>query len=338
MDVTSYYSRYFRPGMIDLSRSGFDAVQLDPDFANVPWDAVRPPGGIAELRAAVASRCYSGLGPDDILLCSGASEALVATVLALGLAGKPVVALPGAYPSFTRALEAVGAVRYSAFDCDVSLVCALATNPDPAGRRLDVDGFIDCALSAGAVPIVDEVHRHAVIDGLPPPAAAADLHPAAVSIDDLSKPLGLGGLRVGWVATRNRKVRRRIERAIQLITGGPSVLADIAALSALERYDEHLQVQRLRVEQNAPAIFRALRDAGWSFSKPELGLTVAALPPAPLDQRALQRVQKAGFFLLPCSALDADGGSSALRISLLADPDCLRQALKLLIAKQIEQT
>jgi aspartate/methionine/tyrosine aminotransferase len=100
--------------------------------------------------------------------------------------------------------------------------------------------FIDRSLAVGGIPIVDEVHRHIGLDGESVPRAAADLHPAAVSIGDLSKPLGLAGLRVGWIATRNRRVRQRIERTLQLIVGGPSALADIAALAAFEAFDQHL--------------------------------------------------------------------------------------------------
>jgi aspartate/methionine/tyrosine aminotransferase len=66
-------------------------------------------GGVQALRAAVAARCYTSLGPEDVLLCSRASEALLACALALRCRERPVVALPGTYPSFTGMLRALGA-------------------------------------------------------------------------------------------------------------------------------------------------------------------------------------------------------------------------------------
>jgi aspartate/methionine/tyrosine aminotransferase len=331
VDLTRYYSSYCRQGMVDLSRSSADPPSLALTFEQVPWATVRPPGGVPALRAAVAARCYTSLGLEDVLLCSGASEALVATALALGSGGRPVVACSGTYPSFTGTLRALGARRYRCFESCPAPYCALATNPSsPSGRRIDVAAFINRSLSAGSIPIVDEVHRHIATDGGAAPQAAADLHPAAVSIDDLSKSLGLGGVRVGWVATRNRQLRRRIEQALQLITGGPSVLADVAALAALETFDQHVGEQRLRAQSNAPLVYDELCHAGWSFTPPQLGLTFAARSPEPLDRFALSRARKAGFFLLPCSVLDVTERGSALRISVLADPACLREALKLL--------
>jgi aspartate/methionine/tyrosine aminotransferase len=330
VDVIEFYSRYLRPGMVDLSQSSARPMPITPEFRAVPWDAVRPPGGIPQLRAAVASVCYRSLAPEDILLCSGASEALVATALSLDLEGKPVVALPGSYPSFTATLQTIGARRFRSFEGCSNPACALATNPTaPAGRRFDSGAFIERALSTGAIPIVDEVHRHTVIAGSLP-AAAAEIHPHAISIGDLSKPAGLGGLRFGWIATRNRRVRSRIERALQLITGGPSVLADRAALAALAGFDAHLGIERRRALCNAPDIYGILHRFDWSFDPPELGFTFAARPPRPLSGDDLARARYAGFFLVPCSALDENEDSCALRISLLADPACLHRALEIL--------
>lgn len=334
MDVTAYYATHFRDGMVDLSRSSADPLPLTSNFEEVPWSSVRPPGGIADLRAAVARCCYRTLVPDDILLCSGASEALVACALTLASPGRSAVALPGSYPSFTRTLRVLRARRFRSFERCREPTCALATNPiAPSGARLDVGAFVDRAIAAGSVPIVDEVHRHIVLDRGDAPDAAADLHQDAISIGDMSKPLGLGGLRVGWVATRNRTLRARVERTLQLITGGPSVLADIAGLSALEAFERHVQKQRQGALCNAPKVYRELQRAEWSFTPPALGLTFVARPPRPLGNAALERAREAGLFLIPCSALDVPGPDSGLRISVLADPRCLRHGIQLLTTR-----
>jgi aspartate/methionine/tyrosine aminotransferase len=151
----------------------------------------------------VAKTCYRTLNASDILLSSGAFEALVACALAFSRGDRPVFALEGAYPSDTTAARLAGAKLSRSSDYS-DVTCALATNPDvPDGLRFDVSGFIRKALSLGAAAVIDEVYRHIVLDRGAIPDAAADVYPDAVSIGDLSKPVGLGGLRVGWVATRN---------------------------------------------------------------------------------------------------------------------------------------
>src|SRR5579884_3682332 len=62
-DLTTYYSAYCRSGMVDLSRSNGEPAPLAPAFESVPWAAVRPPGGVVPLRAAIAAHCYRRLGP-----------------------------------------------------------------------------------------------------------------------------------------------------------------------------------------------------------------------------------------------------------------------------------
>jgi aspartate/methionine/tyrosine aminotransferase len=328
LDLTSYYCRYYQDGAIDLSRSSANPLELSPNFERVPWAQVRPPGGVFALRAAIATHCYTSLGPQDILLCSGASEALVAIALALGSGGRSAVAFPGTYPSFTGAMRALGVRLHRSFAGCTGPACAIATNPGvPRGQRVDVAGFIKQAVSAGCTPIVDEVYRHIVMDGAPKPKAAADIDPAAVSIGDLSKPLGLGGLRVGWLATRNHRIRDQIERTLQLITGGPSVLADIAGLAALQDFEEHTADQQQHALGNAPSVYEELGRAGWSFDPPELGLVFAARPPEAIDERVLARARRAGYFLLPCSVLDAAECRSAVRFSVMAPADRVRVAL-----------
>ncbi len=185
---------------------------------------------------------------------------------------------------------------------------------------------IDRAVAAGVTPIVDEVYRHITLDG-DPVAAAADLHPLAVSIGDLSKPLGLGGLRIGWIATRSAEVREAAMRWLRVFTGGPSVLSDAAARVALGIFEAQVAVHSARARRNAPAIYAELHSAGWRFEAAELGLTVCAYPPYPVSEAALSRLRGSGFFLFPADSLGRPGG---FRIGLLTPPRQLRAALRLL--------
>jgi hypothetical protein len=82
------------------------------------------------------------------------------------------------------------------------------------------------------------------------------------------------------------------------------------------------------------AFTKELGRAGWRFDPPELGLVFAARPPQAIQERALARARGAGYFLLPCSVLDAAECRSAVRFSVMAPADGVRRALQQLVKRE----
>jgi aspartate/methionine/tyrosine aminotransferase len=254
----------------------------------------------------------------------------VALALTFG-PGAEAVVVRGAYPSFSETLSAVGATKRKTLEEGSSPVCALANNPEvPSGRRFDVPSFIERCCELDAVPVVDEVYRHIVLDGGSEPLAAADLDVRAVSVSGFSKSLGYGGLRVGWIATRNEEVKHRVERWLQLITGGPSAPSNAAAVAAFDAFKHLVAEQQRRVLDRAHRVYEVLDHYGWTFVPPALGVAVVASPPMPVSQKGLQRALGAGYFVLPASVITGDSEDGAFRFSLLADSGALGRALRLL--------
>ena len=105
-DIVAYYARCFREGMIDLSASSPPpmSIRLGESFS-VAHSSPRMPWA---LRQAIARR-YQALGPNDILVCAGASEALAAIAHALVQRGDEVALGSDAYPSFVAAARRCGA-------------------------------------------------------------------------------------------------------------------------------------------------------------------------------------------------------------------------------------
>lgn len=321
-NVIEAYAHDFTPELTDLSCPSptFDGAIRVGDAEVAP--GFPTPGGSAELRGRIA-RLYERIEARDVLVTSGASEALVALAAALAERGRPIAVTAGAYPSFTEVARLAG-VALVGEDAVAGASALLTSNPSvPDGRRIDLEGAIARAVAVGAVPVVDEVYRHIVLDGRPV-RAAADLDPNAVSIGDLSKALGLGGLRIGWIATRNAAVREGAARWLRLLTGGPSVLSDAAACAALDRFEEQVAGHTRRAIENAGAVYEVLREAGWQFEPAELGLTVCACPPRPLPEGAVEELRRSGVFLLPTDSFGLAGG---FRVGLLTAPATLRAAL-----------
>lgn len=327
-DVVEAYALHFRAGMLDLSAPSPTPLPLDlRSEALLGVDlGFSVPGGSLRLREAVAAR-YGTLTADDVLITSGGSEALAALAAAVGGPGRRVALAPGAYASFVEVAHRTGA-SLGPWGVEAGRVDAIvATNPSvPDGRRLDVPALLDAARDAGAVAIVDEVYRWVAIRGEVPPAAA-DLDPSAVSVGDLTKPLGLGGLRIGWIATRNAPLRTAAARWLALLTGGPSALSEAAALEAMASFDERVEQHAAEARANAPAVYAALHEAGWSFERPELGLTLCATPPQPLAGADFARLAAHGMFIVRGEAFGRPG---TVRVGLLTPPERLRAGLAVL--------
>ena len=336
-NVVEAYARRYRPGMIDLSAPSptpspvhlTSAVLASVDLA------FSTPGGSLALREAVARR-YETLTAADVLITSGGSEALAALAASVSGPGRRIALSDGTYTSFVEVARVAGAhliqdvVGQEGPWPRASRVHAmLATNPSvPDGRRIDVPRLLDRARRAGAIAIVDEVYRSIALEG-EAPVAAADLDGTAVSVGDLTKPLGLGGLRIGWIATRNTEVGAAAARWLGLLTGGPSALSEVAALHALGSFDTRVETHASDARANAPGVYAVLREAGWTFEEPQLGLTLWATPPWPLGQREIDALDAHGMFLVRGETLGRSGG---VRIGLLTRVDHLRTALEVIAA------
>ena len=329
--VVDYYFEHFHAGMVDLSSSSpsrHSGGTSRPSIEDYP-----APGGMPGLRDAIAA-LYPGLRGEDVVVTSGASEALAASALAFISRGTRVSLPVGAYPSFRQLAEQLGG---ELSDDDWSRMPAqvvLVNNPTvPDGRLIDLSERLRASRALGSRVIADEVYLD-----LRPGAAvlpAACQHECAVSIGDLSKPLGLGGLRIGWAASRDREAIRAISRAVQILSGGPSVLAMDMATVALGEYEARLTMRADAAAQNAPAVYAALDSAGWTYRRPDAGWTFLAVPPYPLDDHDMQRLRDAGIFLVPATVFGAGEG---YRLSVFADARCLRTALRLVSRPKSERT
>jgi len=184
------------------------------------------PLGYSEARGTEALRTqlaatYSRGDADHILVTTGAIEANFLLYNVLLDAGDHVIAPYPAYQQLYSVPRAIG--------CDVSLwkvgpetgyrydVAALErlvtrktrlivinTPHNPTGAMLSPDDarrVYELAASIGATVLSDEAYRWLAVPGGEPFAPPMfDLGPQGVSVGTLSKPFGLPGLRIGWIA------------------------------------------------------------------------------------------------------------------------------------------
>ena len=152
------------------------------------------------------------------------------------------------------------------------------TNPNnPTGirhTRQEVQAVCDIASEVGAYVLADEVLRGTEMDGTPT-SSPVDLYERGIATRSLSK-LGLSGLRVGWIATRDEEIARGCWSYKDYTTLGNSYLDQHVALKVLTRLPEILDRDRRLLKENLAILWR-WHDENRSFVdsvKPQAGATV----------------------------------------------------------------
>jgi aspartate/methionine/tyrosine aminotransferase len=126
-------------------------------------------------------------------------------------------------------------------------------NPNnPTGALMSRDmleEIVQIAREAGAYILCDEVYRHlSQTDEWS--ESIADLYEKGISVSSMSKVFSLAGLRLGWIATRDKDALRALvsHRDYDLISGG--MIDEAIAALALKHSDKMLARSRAIVREN----------------------------------------------------------------------------------------
>jgi aspartate/methionine/tyrosine aminotransferase len=283
--------------------------------------------GLSALRAEIAG-LYDHVDADDVITFGGAEEGVFLGMHALLDAGDHAVVVWPAYQSLHEVARSIGAsvtlVPLDPVDwsLDVSAVAA-AMRPNtkiivvnsphsPTGAQLGGEQWVRLLAIAdlhGARLFSDEVYRF-LEHGAPPLPAAADCGVRTVSLGVMSKAFGLAGLRVGWIATRDRQLRARLAALKDYTTICNSAPSEVLALIALRA--------RPRVLQRALGIIRpnlAVLDAFFArhgdrlqWVRPCAGsVCFPKLLDGDADRFAAELVEEEGVLLLPGSQFGYSG-------------------------------
>jgi aspartate/methionine/tyrosine aminotransferase len=217
-----------------------------------------PMRGRIELRKAIAAhakRFYGfDLNPDtDVVVTSGATEALTASIMAMVGEGEVVLIEPS-YDSYRPIVEAMGAaariVKLAAPDWRLTeealrtvftpkTRAILVNSPlNPIGRvfdRAELEALANVLRDYSAVAICDEVYEHLVFDGKPhiPLASLPGMRERCLRIGSAGKMFSLTGWKVGWVTGQSELIRV-VANAHQFITFTTSPALQLGIAHALE--------------------------------------------------------------------------------------------------------
>lgn len=352
-----------QPGIIELSAAcpppppmvaevlqGMPGSELVRDVTGAGY----LPAGLPALRELVAAHVSRGglpTRPDEVLITTGAQQAVGLAAMLLGGAGQAVLVEEATYPGaldITRglgmrpvgvALDRAGVVPDALEDLlervRPAFVYLVPAHQNPTGTVLSPARSRRVAeLSARyRVPVVEDLALRDLPMGdgpLPAPIAAHGPDGASIAIGSASKVLW-GGLRVGWI----RAARPVIERLMRLKIGadmGSPVPSQGMACALLPRMDEAIAQRRAFLLDRYRAIGAAMEEhlPDWTWDAPSGGCTLWARMPAGGDARALGQVaQRCGVNVVPGPVLSAEGGhGDRLRLPFVHEPEVIAEAVR----------
>jgi aspartate/methionine/tyrosine aminotransferase len=305
--------------------------------------------GMPALRHAIGEA--EGVVADDVLVVTGAQEALLAIFCAIAEPGANVVVPHPGYPPFSELPRALGLEvrRYylrveNRFRIEPSEILQLAdqrtklvliNSPhNPTGVVLtmaDRTQVHDHCADRKIQCVCDQVF-HPIYHGEPEPTMAT--LPGATVVGDLSKALSLSGLRIGWIVEHDAERRAAYERLRSYFTVTNSPLCERLAVIALQHRERILE----RARQNAMANLEYLERQFTSvlsglveWVRPLGGFTAFPRMRDGHDTRPLcEYLASRGVLIVPG---DCFGMPSHFRIGLGDERDRFRRALERLCAE-----
>ena len=317
-----------------------------------------PGTGVPELRRAVADhqRHWYGmqLDPDsEVVVTTGATEAVAAALLALVDPGDEVIVLEPYYDSYPAGIALAGGVRRAVplrqadFRLDAGALQAavtprttailLNTPHNPTGTVLDpaeLAAVARIAVEHDLLVISDEVYEHLVFDGRShvPIATLPGMAERTLTVSSAGKTFSFTGWKVGW-AVGPAPLVQAVTKAKQFLTytsGAPLQPAIAIALGLPEGYyaDAASSLQARRDQLCA-----GLTNLGLEVRVPEgtyfATTDVRALGADDGMQFCLDLPARAGVVAIPHSVFadDPETGRSLVRWAFCKRPEVLDEAL-----------
>ncbi|WP_425562535.1 pyridoxal phosphate-dependent aminotransferase [Microlunatus ginsengisoli] len=253
-----------------------------------------PPGrGIAPLRQAIAdhSARHYGLGYDpdaEVLVTTGATEALASAILAFVDPGDEVIALEPFYDSYAASIDLAGGTRVGVglfgpdFRLDLDEFAAaftprtklvLINSPhNPTGTVLDRAELAEIARLAvehDVLVVCDEVYEHLVFDDARhvPLATFPGMRERTVRISSSGKTYSATGWKIGWALGTPELISEvtAVKQFLTYVSGAPF---QPAIARALNEGDDWVAALRADLQRKRDRLAAGLRGIGLEPAMP----------------------------------------------------------------------
>ena len=340
-----------------VKRAAVEAIEGDVNQYAITW-------GDPRLRAAIAgkARRHHGLELDperEVTVTCGATEAMMAAMLAFIEPGDEVVVFEPFYENYVPDAAMSGAVpRFVtlrgpdfAFDPDELRAAfgprtkaVIVNSPNnPSGKVFDRDELRRIAALCqefDCLCFTDEIYEHILFDGRAhvPMATLPGMAERTVAIGGLSKTFSVTGWRIGYVIAPP-PLSEAVRKVHDFLTVGAPAPLQRAAAVAIEQGDGYYPELRAMYEGKRDRLLVALREAGFACHTPAGAYYVMAafegLGFAGDDTAfALHLIERAGVAPVPGSSFyrDAEAGARFVRFTFSKSDATLAEAARRLAA------
>ena len=197
------------------------------------------------------------------------------------------------------------------------------TPHNPTGYLMtqqDFEGLHRIVADHGALLLSDEVYReseYSITDRLP---AACDMGAHAVSLGVMSKTYGLAGLRIGWLATHDRRLLARVSQLKDYTSICNSAPSEFLAELAL-RHRETLVKRNLDIIRSNLKILDDIfsrHPERFEWQRPKAGaIAFPKLLGADVGDFCTDLVEQSGVMLVPGAVFGDDGNHFRIGTTIL---------------------
>jgi len=334
-----------------LKAAAVEAIGGDINQYAITWGAQR-------LREALARKyqAWYGLPVDperEITITCGATEAMMATLLAVVDPGDEVIIFEPFYENYgpdTILSDArpvfvplepgrpLDLERLTAAFSPRTRAIVVNTPGNPSGRvltRPELEAIRDLCVQHDCLAVTDEIYEHMVYEGTHVPLATLPgMGERTITISGASKTFGVTGWRIGW-AIAPETLTDAIRKVHDFLTvGAPAPLQEAVAV-AVDRLDErfyHELTESYRARREL--LVDALGAAGFGCTRPEGAYYVLAdfsgLSDLPDSEFAVWLSREIGVTPVPGSSFFHDplDGRSLVRFVFCKTDDILLEAAR----------
>ena len=282
--------------------------------------------GAPSLREQIAG-LYSNMDSSDILVHTGAEEAIFNAMNVILDQGDHVIVHYPCYQSLMEVATAIGAEvtlwkgdRNHNWRLDLEVLKEIV-RPDtklvvincphnPTGFLMPANEFkelVELSQQHGFIVFSDEVYRGLEYDEQDRLPAVCEIDDRGISLGVMSKTYGLPGLRIGWIATRNRKLYQDLagfKDYTTICNSGPSEYLSTMAL----RYESKIRKRNLEIIGNNLDIldqFFGRHPQLFSWKRPKAGpIAFPFFHQGSIEDFCHDLVNRAGVMLVPGTIYD----------------------------------